>query len=86
MPRTHESSGSSSGSVKRNGSRGTSPALPRSRGSEDSFTDLGSTGSEPPTPPEDNINVVVRVRPINKRENSLKDGMTMEFPGNGQIL
>ncbi|BES95704.1 KISc [Nesidiocoris tenuis] len=46
----------------------------------------GQKGSEPPTPPDDNINVVVRVRPLNKRENSLNDGMTLEFPGNGQIL
>jgi hypothetical protein len=38
------------------------------------------------TPMEDNINVVVRVRPLNKKEERGKDESVVQFPGNGQIL
>ncbi|XP_030375572.1 kinesin-like protein KIF12 [Scaptodrosophila lebanonensis] len=44
-----------------------------------------STGSEPSTP-EDNINVVVRVRPLNEKEKRDKHGATLQFPGNGQVI
>ncbi|XP_037952588.1 kinesin-like protein KIF12, partial [Teleopsis dalmanni] len=44
-----------------------------------------STGSEPSTP-EDNINVVVRVRPLNEKEKRDRHGMILQFPGNGQII
>ena len=38
------------------------------------------------TSPEDNINVVVRVRPLNEKEKKNRDEMVAQFPGNGQIL
>ena len=38
------------------------------------------------TTPEDSINVVVRVRPLNEREKKNRDEMIAQFPGNGQIL
>lgn len=44
-----------------------------------------STGSEPSTP-EDNINVVVRVRPLNEKEKRDRHGSILQFPGNGQII
>lgn len=44
-----------------------------------------SSGSNPTTP-EDNINVVVRVRPLNNKENRANDDMVVQFPGSGQIL
>ncbi|KAG5673283.1 hypothetical protein PVAND_003343 [Polypedilum vanderplanki] len=43
-----------------------------------------SSGSS--TPHEDNINVVVRVRPLNNKEIKSKDESVIQFPGNGQIL
>lgn len=43
-----------------------------------------SSGSS--TPLEDNINVVVRVRPLNDKELKAKDESITQFPGNGQIL
>uniref|UniRef100_T1HEC3 Kinesin motor domain-containing protein n=1 Tax=Rhodnius prolixus TaxID=13249 RepID=T1HEC3_RHOPR len=108
MPMTSNSnsSGSSSDSMRKLiGSRGASPALPRSRGSEDeplfktnskkilvvlnSFNDVLSNSSDwkhDPYNQEDNINVVVRVRPLNPREMKYNDGSVVEFPGNGQIL
>ncbi|XP_035789987.1 kinesin-like protein KIF12 isoform X3 [Anopheles albimanus] len=45
----------------------------------------GSSSSVPGTP-EDNINVVVRVRPLNGKEARNGDDMVVQFPGNGQIL
>lgn len=36
--------------------------------------------------PEDNINVVVRVRPLNEKERRGLDPSVASFPGNGQIL
>ena len=38
------------------------------------------------TLPEDNINVVVRVRPLNEKEKRRKDEHVIQFPGNGQLL
>ncbi|XP_044268869.1 kinesin-like protein KIF12 isoform X2 [Tribolium madens] len=35
---------------------------------------------------EDNINVVVRVRPLNNREKKSGDTSVIQFPGNGQVL
>lgn len=45
---------------------------------------IKSSGSS--TPMEDNINVVVRVRPLNEKELKARDKFTVQFPGNGQIL
>lgn len=44
------------------------------------------TGSEEPSTPEDNINVVVRVRPLNEKEKRERHGPTLQFPGNGQVI
>lgn len=44
------------------------------------------TGSEEPSTPEDNINVVVRVRPLNDKEKRDRHGATLKFPGNGQVI
>ncbi|XP_058984448.1 kinesin-like protein KIF12 isoform X2 [Musca domestica] len=74
------------------GSRNT-PVFLRSReneiGSADTLEIVASksagTGSEPSTP-EDNINVVVRVRPLNEREKRDRHGSILQFPGNGQII
>lgn len=35
---------------------------------------------------EDNINVVVRVRPVSEKEIKARDESVVQFPGNGQIL
>lgn len=35
---------------------------------------------------EDNINVVVRVRPLNGKEVKNGEASVVQFPGNGQIL
>lgn len=43
---------------------------------------LGSSSSSQ----EDNINVVVRVRPLCEKERRNRDDMVAQFPGNGQIL
>ncbi|XP_034240231.1 kinesin-like protein KIF12 [Thrips palmi] len=41
----------------------------------------------PPAPSgEDNINVVVRVRPLSQKESKAKDNFVVQFPGNGQLL
>ncbi|XP_037041680.1 kinesin-like protein KIF12 isoform X2 [Bradysia coprophila] len=62
-----------------------------SRGNEKSEFDYAetiatrSTDSAPSTP-EDNINVVVRVRPLNDKEHRSNDPMVVQFPGSGQIL
>lgn len=45
-----------------------------------------SKNSGKSTPIEDNINVVVRVRPTNNKERKAKDESIVQFPGNGQIL
>ncbi|GBO99153.1 Kinesin-like protein KIF12 [Eumeta japonica] len=72
------------------GSRNT-PVFLRSReneiGSADTLEIVASksTGSEPSTP-EDNINVVVRVRPLNEKEKRDRHGSILQFPGNGQII
>ncbi|CAD7088674.1 unnamed protein product [Hermetia illucens] len=44
-----------------------------------------SAGSEPSTP-DDNVNVVVRVRPLCEKEKKGGHGMVLQFPGNGQIM
>lgn len=49
-------------------------------------TENGIKSSGSSTPLEDNINVVVRVRPLNEKEIKAKDESVMQFPGNGQIL
>lgn len=45
---------------------------------------MKSSGSS--TPMEDNINVVVRVRPVSDKEIKARDESIAQFPGNGQIL
>ncbi|XP_058461874.1 kinesin-like protein KIF12 isoform X2 [Malaya genurostris] len=70
------------------------PILVRSRGIDrgsidnlDNITQSSNgSGSSIPGTPEDNINVVVRVRPLNAREIRNGDDMVVQFPGNGQIL
>lgn len=52
------------------------PSNPLKRGSPTSTSTL----------PEDNINVVVRVRPLNEKEKRRKDEHVIQFPGNGQLL
>jgi hypothetical protein len=50
-------------------------------------TDIGMKSSGSSTPGmEDNINVVVRVRPVSEKEIKAKDESITQFPGNGQIL
>ncbi|CRK88043.1 CLUMA_CG001829, isoform A [Clunio marinus] len=57
----------------------------KSNGSVDS-TDIGVKSSGSSTPLEDNINVVVRVRPLSEKEVKASDDSIVQFPGNGQIL
>lgn len=45
-----------------------------------------SSGSSTPGGLEDNINVVVRVRPLSDKESKARDESAVQFPGNGQIL
>lgn len=45
-----------------------------------------SSGSTEPSTPGDNINVVVRVRPLSEKEKRENDDMVIQFPGNGQLL
>ncbi|XP_063708144.1 kinesin-like protein KIF12 [Culicoides brevitarsis] len=45
-----------------------------------------SSGSTEPSTPGDNINVVVRVRPLSDKEIREGDEMVIQFPGNGQLL
>jgi hypothetical protein len=52
----------------------------------DTLDVMKSSASSTSTPHEDNINVVVRVRPLNEKELRAKDESITEFPGNGQIL
>ncbi|XP_050081435.1 kinesin-like protein KIF12 isoform X2 [Anopheles maculipalpis] len=77
-----------------NGTGRNHPVLIRSRGNDigsidnlDNITQAstGSSNSMPGTP-EDNINVVVRVRPLSNKEARHGDEMVVQFPGNGQIL
>lgn len=49
-------------------------------------TDIGVKSSGSSTPLEDNIQVVLRVRPINEKEIKARDESVVQFPGNGQIL
>lgn len=49
-------------------------------------TDIIMKSSGNSTPMEDNINVVVRVRPLNDKERKARDDSIIQFPGNGQIL
>ncbi|XP_058055403.1 kinesin-like protein KIF12 [Anopheles bellator] len=88
---------SSTGTVGGGGGGGggrNQPVLIRSRGNDigsldnlDNMTQAstGSSSSVPGTP-EDNINVVVRVRPLNAKEGRNGDNMVIQFPGNGQIF
>lgn len=48
--------------------------------------DIGVKSSGSSTPLEDNINVVVRVRPVSEKETKARDESVVQFPGNGQIL
>ncbi|XP_017836230.1 kinesin-like protein KIF12 isoform X2 [Drosophila busckii] len=76
------------------GSSRNTPYFLRSReheiGSADTLEIVASkstgTGSEEPSTPEDNINVVVRVRPLNDKEKRDRHGPTLQFPGNGQVI
>ncbi|XP_068146901.1 LOW QUALITY PROTEIN: kinesin-like protein KIF12 [Drosophila tropicalis] len=83
--------GSGSGGGGSGGSRNT-PYFLRSReneiGSAETLEIVASksTGSEEPSTPEDNINVVVRVRPLNEKEKRDRYGPTLQFPGNGQVI
>ncbi|XP_053669207.1 kinesin-like protein KIF12 [Anopheles marshallii] len=83
-----------SGAIGSNGTARNQPILFRSRGNDigsidnlDNITQAstGSSNSMPGTP-EDNINVVVRVRPLSTKEARHGDEMVVQFPGNGQIL
>ena len=49
-------------------------------------TDYIAKSSGSSTPLEDNINVVVRVRPLNDREHKARDVSITQFPGSGQLL
>ncbi|XP_023713888.1 kinesin-like protein KIF12 isoform X3 [Cryptotermes secundus] len=65
--------------------------LPQSRDSDNGIVDRLDEGSQPPVrnhvlSPEDNINVVVRVRPLNNKEVKNGDESVVQYPGNGQIL
>lgn len=53
-----------------------------------SMDDVGvkSSGSSTPGGLEDNINVVVRVRPLSDKELKSNDDSAVQFPGNGQIM
>lgn len=44
-----------------------------------------SVTSTSPSSPGDNINVVVRVRPLQSNEKKRKEEMVIQLPGNGQI-
>ncbi|XP_045498750.1 kinesin-like protein KIF12 [Colias croceus] len=64
-------------SRSRNGS-GSSRAGSVDRSTRGSSTTLNSD--------EDNINVVIRVRPVNEKERSVREVNMLEFPGKGQII
>ncbi|KAK3919687.1 Kinesin-like protein KIF12 [Frankliniella fusca] len=54
-----------------------------------SLSDSPEDAARPAPPPgqgEDNINVVVRVRPLSNKESKAKDNFVVQFPGNGQLL
>ncbi|XP_046425821.1 kinesin-like protein KIF12 isoform X2 [Neodiprion fabricii] len=64
--------------------------LPRSQGSETGSIERLEAGDKRVIAthqllPEDNINVVVRVRPLSNREIKSGDESGVQFPGNGQI-
>ncbi|KAH8285685.1 hypothetical protein KR054_012367 [Drosophila jambulina] len=86
---TGSSGGTGSGG---GGSSRNTPYFLRSReneiGSADTLEIVASksTGSEECSTPEDNINVVVRVRPLNDKEKRDRHGSTLQFPGNGQVI
>ncbi|CAG4959160.1 unnamed protein product [Parnassius apollo] len=65
------------GSRSRNGS-GSSRAASLDRSTRGSTTTLSAD--------EDNINVVVRVRPVNETERSHGEREILEFPGKGQVI
>ncbi|XP_063225816.1 kinesin-like protein KIF12 isoform X2 [Bacillus rossius redtenbacheri] len=73
-------------------SRGSSPGqpAPASRGSDSSTASSDRLDQSGPrshvVSPDDSINVCVRVRPLNNKEQRSGDGSTIQFPGNGQIL
>ncbi|XP_064536715.1 kinesin-like protein KIF12 isoform X2 [Drosophila montana] len=91
-PQKVGSSGGGSGGT--GGSSRNTPYFLRAReneiGSADTLEIVASkstgTGSEEPSTPEDNINVVVRVRPLNEKEKRDRHGATLQFPGNGQVI
>ncbi|SPP75263.1 kinesin-like protein KIF12 [Drosophila guanche] len=90
MRRLSPQKGTGSGGV--GGSSRNTPYFLRSReneiGSADTLEIVASksTGSEECSTPEDNINVVVRVRPLNEKEKRDRHGSTLTFPGNGQVI
>lgn len=68
--------------------RHNAPFLLRSRGSEQGSMDNISSqprGASSPASPGDNINVVVRVRPLQDSEKKRKEDTVIQLPGNGQI-
>ncbi|XP_026464974.1 kinesin-like protein KIF12 [Ctenocephalides felis] len=83
--RARGGSGPSSPVKPTNNTNNARTALTSSQGSEAGSIDLSEIGSEPGTP-EDNINVVVRVRPLNKKEIDEGQEIAVEFPGNGQLV
>ncbi|XP_059484569.1 kinesin-like protein KIF12 isoform X2 [Neocloeon triangulifer] len=58
---------------------------PRSSGSGSS-ENLDQSTLTFPASDEDNISVVIRVRPLSDRENKSGDDEVVQFPGNGQLL
>ncbi|XP_055621885.1 kinesin-like protein KIF12 isoform X2 [Toxorhynchites rutilus septentrionalis] len=68
------------------------PFLVRSRGNDrgsidnlENITQSSNGSGSMPGTPEDNINVVVRIRPLSTKESRQGDDMVVQFPGNGQI-
>lgn len=53
-------------------------------GSTDNMT-LRTLDSTSPSSPGDNINVVVRVRPLQENEKKRRQEMIIQLPGKGQI-
>ncbi|KAL9913724.1 kinesin-like protein at 54D isoform 1-T1 [Glossina fuscipes fuscipes] len=67
------------------------PVFLRSReneiGSADTLEIVASkSASSEPCTPDDNIQVVVRVRPLNPKERRDRNASILQFPGNGQII
>ncbi|BFG03874.1 kinesin-like protein KIF12 [Drosophila madeirensis] len=92
MRRLSPQKGTGGGGGGVSGSSRNTPYFLRSReneiGSADTLEIVASksTGSEECSTPEDNINVVVRVRPLNEKEKRDRHGSTLTFPGNGQVI